>query len=81
MSPRDKLKIREKLGLEELRKRLLKETTELGHNARFVGAGLEIKPLKGTPNWDANIGVAPAVVHKTFLRVVGELKNKFDILW
>ena len=74
--------VRQKLALAEMRKRFLEQTTKvLGNHARFIAAGLEITQRKGSPNWDANIGIAPSVVHKTFLRVLGEMKNKYDIAW
>jgi hypothetical protein len=74
--------MRQKLSLAEMRNRILEQTTTaLENNARFIAAGLEIKQREGTPNWEANIGVAPGTVHKTFLRVVGEMKRKYDIVW
>jgi hypothetical protein len=73
---------RRKISFAELRKHIIEQTTKaVGANARFVEAGLEIRPRDGTPNWDANISIAPAAVVRAFAETLGSMKKAYDIAW
>jgi hypothetical protein len=34
-----------------------------------------------TPNWDANISVAPTKVNKAFAEALSNMQNQYDIEW
>ena len=61
---------------------LIERTTKaVGNNARFVEAGLEIKQRDGTPNWAANIGIAPTSVTKAFDEALYAMQSQYNIEW
>ena len=73
---------RQKLPFTEVRKSLIEQTTKaVGGNARFVEAGLEIRQRDGTPNWDANISIAPTAVIRAFAEALSEMQNQYNIEW
>jgi hypothetical protein len=73
---------RRKVPFAEMRKSIIEQTIKaVGANARFVEAGLEIRPKTGTPNWDANISIAPTKVIQAFAQALAKMQNEFDIEW
>jgi hypothetical protein len=73
---------RRKIPFIEMRKRIIEETTKVvGNNARFVEAGLEIRPRQGTPNWIANISIAPESVNQAFAEAIGSMQKAYDVAW
>jgi hypothetical protein len=81
-STKDRLTARQKISFGEVRKILIERTTKaVGANARFVEAGLEIKRRDGTPNWAANIGIAPNPVIKAFDEALDSMQSQYNIEW
>jgi hypothetical protein len=73
---------RRKISSASMRTSLIEHTAKaVGSNARFVEAGLEIRPRDGTPNWDANISIAPTKVIQAFAEVLGNMQHQYDIEW
>lgn len=73
---------RRKITYTEMRKRIIEETAKaLGTNARFVEAGLEIRPREGAPNWNANISIAPKSVNQAFAETLGSMQKAYDVAW
>jgi hypothetical protein len=73
---------RQKISSVQMRNRIIEQTAKaVGGNARFVEAGLEIRPRNGTPNWDANISIAPKAVIRAFVAALSNMQNEFDINW
>jgi len=73
---------RHKIPYTEMRKRIIEETAKaVGANARFVEAGLEIRPREGTPNWNANISIAPKAVNQAFAETLGSMQKTYDVAW
>jgi hypothetical protein len=67
---------RRKLPSAEVRKSLIEQTTKaVGNTARFVEAGLEIRRRDGTPNWDANISIAPNAVIRAFAEALSRMQK------
>ena len=81
-STKDRPTTRQKISFGEVRKSLIERTTKaVGNNARFVEAGLEIKQRDGTPNWVANIGIAPTSVTKAFDEALYAMQSQYNIEW
>jgi hypothetical protein len=73
---------RQKVPFAEMRKHLVEQTAKVvGGNVRFVEAGLEIRPRGGTPNWDANISIAPKAVIRAFVEAVRNMQKEYDVSW
>jgi hypothetical protein len=73
---------RQKITYAEMRQSIIEQTAKaVGGNVRFVEAGLEIRQRNGTPNWDANISIAPTKVNKAFAEALGNMQNQYDIEW
>ena len=59
---------------------LIDETTRvLGRDASFLRARLTIRRRNGTPNWDANIGVAGTAVVAAYLQALEHVKARYDL--
>ncbi len=70
------------VNLEHLRAFLIDRTTDfLGRDARFIHTGLKVRQRDGTPNWDANIGVASPKVLEAFAHSLAEQQREFDVAW
>lgn len=81
-STKERPAARQKISFGEVRKGLIERTAKaVGNNARFVEAGLEIKRRDGTPNWVANIGIAPTTVSKAFDEALTTMQNQYNIEW
>jgi hypothetical protein len=73
---------RQKLSSAQMRKSIIEQTAKaVGGNVRFIEAGLEIRPRDGSPNWDANISIAPMAVIRAFAEALGNMQNRYDIEW
>jgi hypothetical protein len=73
---------RQTISLEQLRAYLIDRTTDfLRRDARFIHTELKVRQRDGTPNWDANIGIAPPKVLEAFADSLAEQQREFDVAW
>ena len=71
---------RQTIALATLAEILIDETTlVLGRDASFLRARLTIRRRNGTPNWDANIGVAGTAVVAAYLQALEHVKARYDL--
>jgi hypothetical protein len=73
---------RTKISLTTMRDYLIDQTSDaLRRDARMIAGQLIIRKRDGTPNWDANIGIAPPPLLKAFAVALNALQGEYDIEW